>query len=45
GEFTLNVMLKGEMHYMGLYYEYHFYDTYIKDREQRLGSLGLRILF
>jgi len=45
GEFTLNVMLKGKMHYMGLYYEYHFYDTYIKDREQRLGSLGLRILF
>ncbi|MCF7807123.1 MAG: hypothetical protein K9N38_01200 [Candidatus Marinimicrobia bacterium] len=45
GEITLNAMYRGKEQYLGLFYEYHFPDSYEKDREGRLGSVGLRILF
>jgi len=45
GELTLNLMYKGEKQYLGIYYEYHLPDSYEKDREDRLGSVGMRILF
>ena len=45
GELTLNLMFRGREQFVGLYYEYHFHDTFVKDREDGLGSLGLKILF
>ena len=45
GSINFNLLLKGESHYAGFFYEYHFYDTYIKDNENGLGAIGFRILF
>jgi len=45
GEITLNALYRAREHYAGFYYEYHFPDNYEKDPEDRLGSIGFRILF
>jgi hypothetical protein len=45
GEVTFNLMMRGRSNYAGIYYEYHFYDSYSKDLEDGLGSIGFRILF
>ncbi|MCF7825202.1 MAG: hypothetical protein K9N29_01005 [Candidatus Marinimicrobia bacterium] len=45
GSVTINILLKGHSRYAGLFYEYHFYDTFVKDLENHLGEIGFRILF
>jgi len=45
GSISLNALIKRHNHYGGLFYEYHFRDTFVKDREDELGAIGFRILF
>lgn len=42
---TLNAFRKGAVHFFGLYYTYTIYDNSTEDNEDRLGAMGLRVVF
>jgi len=42
---TFNVFLRGTANFLGIFYTYTPYDTFSQNNENKLGALGLRILF
>ena len=42
---SLSMFHKGEVNFSGFYYSYVIHDTYSKDNEDKLGSIGYRIIF
>ncbi len=42
---TVNLFRKGAVNFAGFYYTYVLYDSYIPDNENKMGSLGFRIIF
>lgn len=42
---TLNAFRKGAVNFFGVFYTYTIYDDSTEDNENRLGALGLRIVF
>ncbi|MCF7796562.1 MAG: hypothetical protein K9N11_03030 [Lentisphaeria bacterium] len=44
-QFSFHLILKGMVNSLGFYYIYTPEDTFSKDSEDRLGALGIRILF
>ena len=42
---TVNLFRKGAFNFAGFYYTYVFIDSYKLDNENKMGSLGFRIIF
>ncbi len=45
GQISLHLILKGQVNSLGIFYIYTPRDTFIKDNENNVSSIGLRILF
>ncbi len=42
---TINLFRKGTVNFAGFYYSYVFFDSYKQDNENKMSSLGFRIIF
>lgn len=43
--FTVNLFRRGRDSFFGLFYRYVIYDSYSQDNEDRMGAMGMRVIF